>query len=171
MLTYDKIVFELKVEFPKFKIVQKDKSWLMWFQYYAMLMFLWNKVYMTDFITVFGNTVYMPLSFIGTKDGADVLRHERVHMRDSRGWMKIPYCISYIMLPIGPSGRAYWEFRAYVETMQACYDRYGFIPDDFIDFITDIFTGPKYLFMFPFPKTIRKWLLEARTKIRSKPRV
>lgn len=163
-MTFEEIVKEITQEFPKFKIVVKDTSKFMWALYYGLLMFWWCPTYMTNFTTVVGTTVYMPKDLIGTDRAADVLRHERVHMRDFAKWTVL-YLISYVMLPIGPSGRAYWELRGYKETMQAYFDRYHKIDDNIIEFIADQFTGPKYLYMMPFPKFIHKTLNGYRNEI------
>lgn len=45
---------------PKAKIVWKDDSTLMKVLYYVSFMFLWNKKFMTSYITVIGPTIYVP---------------------------------------------------------------------------------------------------------------
>jgi hypothetical protein len=160
-MTWDEVIVLLRSEFPKLKIIPKSESKLM--KLLALVMF-WNPSFMDAFTVVFGNNVYMPQRIIGTDQGADILRHEAVHMRDSKKY-HIFYALSYIILPIGPSGRAFWEFRGYKESMRAEYERYGRVFDQSIDFWVSQFTGPNYLFMFPFPKTVRKWFEKAREEI------
>jgi hypothetical protein len=121
---------------------------------------------MESFTVVFGTTVYMPRWMIGTDNGADILRHEAVHMRDSKKYHAF-YLLSYIMLPIGPSGRAFWEYRGYCESMKAYYERHKEIPDWLIEFYVSQFTTSSYLWMFPFPKVVRHWFWKYRQKLLS----
>lgn len=165
MITFDQIIKELQAEFPSFKLVKKHESKFMAFLFTVMLMKYWCPEYMTRFTTVFRCTVYMPEQFIGTDAGADILRHERVHMRDSRGWRILYYGPMYCILPIGPSGRAYWEFRGYKESMRAYYERWGIIPNSAIDFWCSNFTGSNYLYMMPFESVVRKWFIKAKEEI------
>lgn len=163
-MNYNEVYKEIKAEFPGFDVVVKSASKFMWFLYYCGLMRFWCPTYMTNFTTVFGQTVYMPEYLIGSDSGADVLRHERVHMRDSVKWT-VWYWITYVMLPIGPSGRAYWELRGYKETMRCYYERNGNIPDSIIEFVAGQFTTSKYLWMWPFESHIHKILNRYRDEI------
>ena len=164
MEKFDKLVSDMKKEFPMFCLYEKDTSKLSKFIFYAGLVFLWCPRWMTDFTHTGGPWIWMPKKFIGTEQGYRILRHERVHMRDSKRW-PILFQLSYILLPVGPAGRAYWEFRAYKESMRAEYEAWGQIPDASLDWYCDQFTGSNYLWMWPFKKDIRARFERARQDI------
>lgn len=165
-MTWNDLVDKLSKEFPGFKVVVKGDSKPMKFLNFFIR--LWNPDYMKRYTTVFGKTVYMPKYLIGTDTGVEILRHEAVHIRDYQKWGPI-FVLTYAFLPLPVviTGRAYWEFRGYVESMRAEYEQYGTVPDYSIDFYTRQFTSASYLWMFPFPKTVRGWFVKARNKILS----
>lgn len=167
MTEFNAIVKDIQDEFPNFKLIPKQQSKLMLAFFYLSLAFLWCPKFMTGFTSVLGTRCYMPERQIGTDVGYLILRHERVHMRDYAKWGPL-FFLSYIFLPIGPSFRAYWEFKAYKESMLVAYETVGVIPDWLLEHYAAQFTGSTYLWMFPFPKTIRKLLEKARQDILSK---
>jgi len=162
-MNWVQVVEKLEAEFPDFKVVVKDESKLM--RLFGALLKWFNPEFMERFTTTLGYTIYVPKNIIGTEGGADILLHEAVHLRDSKKW-KLLYYLSYVILPIGPSFRAIWELRAYTESMQIEYNKFGYVTDNTIDFIASQFTGPGYLFMFPFPKTIDRILRKRAGKMK-----
>ena len=78
------IMSAIEYEFPDFKIVEKQDSKLM--RILGKVLFF-NKNFMTRYITVIGNTVYVP-SKQWVKDNPynalEVFCHEWVHMKDNR---------------------------------------------------------------------------------------
>ncbi len=171
MTKFEAIVIETKREFPHFHLIVKDDSKFMKFLFTIALMRFWCPDYMKSYTTVMSSPlghawVFMPLYLIGTDSGWGVMRHERVHMRDSRGFFKwFWFVFTYAMLPIGPSGRAYWEFKGYKESMQVLFEQYGNVTEANVDWFAKHFTDSSYLFMFPFKKTIRKLFMKAREEI------
>lgn len=162
MALFEDLEYKLKQEFPKFKVVEKENSQLMkFFNFFAKL---WNPYFMRSYTTVLGYTVYMPASFINTVAGYDILRHEAVHMRQFKKW-NILQTISYAILPIGPSFRAYWEYQGYVESMRVRHELGWGLSDTYIEDIVGQFTGPAYLFMWPFGGMLRKKFQAERSKI------
>ena len=173
-MQFSKILKELEAEFPKFRLVAKEQSKFMELLFKFTLMRLWCPRFLTSFTTTIGHTIYMPTYLVGTNSGATVLRHERVHLRDSRGFFKsIWYVLTYLLLPLPVvvTGRAYWELRAYRETLKChleeCYTFY----DSELDWYVDQFTSSSYFWMFPFPTIVRKIfknyakeVLDARSK-------
>lgn len=154
---YYDLVNSIKDEFPNFEVIPKLNSKLMWACYYLSLMPLWNPLFMSRFITVAFGKVYMPEELIGTEIGADVLRHELVHLRDARRW-SILFYLSYILFPLPAvfTMRAYWEFRGYCESLRAERDRYGVVYSESLNYYVSLFTGPSYLWMCPFPHFIMR---------------
>jgi hypothetical protein len=163
----DDLVAEIKAEFPDFKLVPKDESGFM--KFLAVVTKLWCPDFMTNYATAVGSTVYHPR---GWTDWSmyEILRHERVHMRDHKKW-KVLYGLSYVFaLPVVVTVRAVWEFRAYCESMKVTWERQGKklnsdgspkVLDRDLDWVIENFTGPGYFWMFPFPKTLKKAFLKA----------
>jgi hypothetical protein len=132
-----------------------------------------NPDFQTRFGTTIGMTVYYPSSW-GEATLYEVLKHERIHMRDSKKW-KALYYLTYTLFPLPfiLSGRAYWEFRGYCETLKVFWERQGSRVDAAgapvlwykdVDWVIGQFTGPGYLFMFPFPWILRKAFKKASLK-------
>jgi len=159
--TYEVLVNKIKVEFPDFEVIPKLSSKLMWACYYLTLMRFWNPHFMTRFITVAFGKVYMPAELIGTEIGADILRHELIHLRDAKRW-NILFYLSYLLfpLPLVFTMRAYWEFRGYCESIRAECDRYGVVYSESLNYYVSLFTGPSYLWMCPFPKFVMRKFTE-----------
>jgi hypothetical protein len=162
MTTWFSTLEGLKKEFPKFRVVIKDESKLM--KFFAFFLNPFNPRFMDQFTVTLGQTIYMPRWMVGKDFAVEVLRHEAVHIRDSKKWGLL-YYISYCILPIGPSFRAYWEFRGYSESIKVEFEQKGFVSSQSMEFFAKQFTGPNYLFMFPFPKTIRKMLGRVKSKV------
>lgn len=157
----------LRAELPRFALCYKDESRLQ--RLIAWLVWPFNRTYATRYTTVMFGKVYFPSR--AWCDGCDafalysLLRHEAVHLRDMKRFPVI-FHLSYLaLLPTGLTARAFWEWRAYQETLRVHAEVYGEIPDWLLRFIEQRFTGPDYLFMWPFPKHIRQRLEAARTRI------
>lgn len=160
------LIINLKREFPRFKIIEKENSKFMNFLYVVFLMKYWNKDFMTKYTTTVYQTVYMPKNLIATNYAYQILRHEAIHMKDSKGWRALYFFPTYLfLLPIGLCMRAYWEYRAYVESMKVQFELTNTISSIFIDHIVSQFTTSSYLWMFPFPKTLKKLLNKEKQKI------
>jgi hypothetical protein len=157
---------ELASKYRFFKVIPREESLLMKVAYYGLLMFLWNKDFLTGYVTTVGFAIYMPRDLVGTKQGYITLRHEAVHVRDFLYSGMIPFVVSYaLLLPAGLTFRSLWEKRGYAEQMRAYYEVYGKIPNAILDQIAVEFTGSTYLWMWPFKKDIRNWLERKRTEI------
>jgi len=168
---FDALCREIAAEFPGFRVIPKEGSPLMRAIYQALGMRLWNRDFLTGYTTVILYRVYMPRALIGTDAGFRALRHERVHMRDARRTAVVPFVVSYLLLlPAVFTARAFWEFRAYVETMRVEIEETGDVSDDTLEHIARRFTGSDYLFMCPFPRFIRGRLRRARERLRDEAR-
>jgi hypothetical protein len=157
------LVGDIKAEFPSFELVPKDESKLM--KFLAALLKPFVPDFMKNFATTIGCTVYYPRNWPLTTM-YEVLRHERVHMRDSKKWGSV-YYLTYLLLPLPfvVSGRAYWEFRGYTETLKMDWEWSGkpldatgwpVLDEATLDWVVSQFTSSSYLWMFPFPKTLKK---------------
>jgi hypothetical protein len=166
MTRYECIVAEIRREFPRFRVVPKDESTLMRLAYRALLMRLWCTDFMTSYTTVLLSVVYMPRRLIGSEAGYRVLRHERVHLRDSARSLVVPFVLSYaFLLPAGLTVRSIWEMRAYAETMREEFESTGSISEELIAHIEEQFTSSSYLYMCPFPGLVRRWVRRTRERV------
>lgn len=177
-MTLAELEAEIRSEFPKFKVVPKSESTLMKAinAFLLIVSFGQAKAFMTGYATTLGTTVYVTASWPGRSDPDKMilLRHERVHMRQAARLTRILFSILYLV-PFFPVGLAYFrarfEMEAYEETIRATYEHYGrqaVFAKEFRDRIARQFTGPGYMFMWPFPKTVDRWILDAVEKVAGK---
>jgi len=122
------------------------------------------KSFMTDFITTIGQKVYVPEGWDlkPASSKAAVIRHERIHMRQSKRHGRIMFSIAYLLIPL-PIFFAYFrkkfEQEAYEESLRAIYEYHGelaFTPRLKSDVI-DHFTTSQYFWMWPFKKNLETW--------------
>ena len=121
-----------------------------------------NPTYMTHYTTVMGGKIWLPnREFLEQHSNEwlfELLCHEAVHLRDMAQYPGF-FQVSYVaLLPTGLTFRALWEWRAYKVSLAAQYAVYGVIPSGYIEHIATRFTGPTYLFMWPFRNHIRRAL-------------
>jgi hypothetical protein len=164
---YDRLVAELREEFPKFRIVRKDRSTLHraihWFLY--GITFGRMRSYLDSFQTTIGNTVYV------TPDWDDwdpdrryvTLRHEAIHLRQFRKLTLPGMAVLYVFLPL-PLGlawfRAHFEKQAYAESIRAAAEVWGPAypkQDSYRNYILEQFTGASYGWMWPFRGGLERW--------------
>lgn len=163
MSKFNDLVASLEAQYPKFKVVPKESSKLMGFVNFFMKRI--NPLWMSRFTMTLGYSVYMPQGYIGTTAGYEILRHEAIHVGDFKKW-KLLLPLSYVLLlPIGITLRALWEFRGYKESMRVELEDTGTISDHTIDFIAEQFTGWNYIKMCPFDGFIRNKLEAARAEL------
>lgn len=146
---WDVIVNQYRAIYPKLRIYPYEKS-----RFFSFV----KRHYHFDFdATTIYNTIYMRKEMIGTARGARVLHHEVVHVRDMNNH-PIIFPLTYWFLPVGPSFKALWEWRAYQADLQLTYDRYKdtlvllTVLDSHKKILVNIFAGKRYGWMFPFRK-------------------
>lgn len=164
---YNEYLELLQIEFPKFRVVHKDKVWFHRAIHYVLMALTFGKMmtYLTDFTTTLGSTVYVP----GDWDAWDeftrysTLRHEAVHMRQFKkyGRLLMGFLYLFVPLPLGLAWfRARFEKAAYTESIRVeveyGYDE-GFMKEHFRDFIVSAFTSAAYGWMWPFRKSVERW--------------
>ena len=120
--------------------------------------------YMERFVTTIGRTIYVPSSWEAwpLESRVDVLRHELVHVDQFERYGLVPMAIAYVLLPF-PVGLAWCRMRlereAYAETLRAAYERGGRTAAEALcGDIKRRFVGPDYLWMWPFPRAIDRFL-------------
>ncbi len=154
------LVARLSDELRGFRIAYKDESSVQ--RTLGALVRLWNPRYLSDYTTVLGRTVWLPSRAWRAAQSPRalylLLRHEAVHLHDMRRFPGV-FQLSYaLLLPAVVTLRAYWELRAYDESVRAVVELDGHVEDAYLEHIVSRFTGPDYLFMFPFPGVLRRHL-------------
>jgi hypothetical protein len=176
----ERFIEDMRQEFPLFRIVPKEGDAFSTLIDAALrvVTFGGQRQYLTHYHTVIGYTLYVPASWSqGTDlDRLILLRHERVHMRQRRRYGLLGMAFLYLipLLPLGLAyGRARLEWEAYEETLRATAEHLG------IDVarspalrakLIERFTGADYGWMWPFPKTVGRWIDEAIRDIEHRAR-
>lgn len=161
------LVAALRAELRGFDVRYKDESRLQ--QAIGRLVRPFNRDYLTVYTTVMFGKVYFPsrawCAARGPECVYEILRHEAVHLRDAQRW-PVLFELSYLfLLPAGLTMRAWWEWRAYAESLRVHAELHGEIPDWRLAGIVDRFTGADYLYMWPFPKMLWRALRRLREAI------
>lgn len=166
---------EVRKEFPAFNLVKKSDSKLMTVinGILRLITFGQMKAFMEDFVTTVGTTVYVPSKweFWPTQSKMAVLRHERVHMRQSERYGRLLYSLMYLFLPL-PVGLAYFRMKlereAYEESLRAYAEYYGVqsLKDEKVRAsMVQHFTTAEYFWMWPFKKSLEKWYDDSVAKL------
>jgi hypothetical protein len=171
----DALIEEIRREFPAFRLVPKSERRLQRAIDLALRIVTIGaqREYLSRYHTVLGDTLYLPLRWTSTSDEARyvTLRHERVHLRQKRRYGFVPFALLYLLpfLPVGLAfGRARLEWEAYAETLRATAEVKGLAAarDPALhDYLVAQFTSGAYGWMWPFPRTIRRWIAGALAEI------
>ncbi|MBN1606330.1 MAG: hypothetical protein JW940_06835 [Polyangiaceae bacterium] len=167
----DRFLAELKAEFPHFRLVPKSGDVLSRVVDIALraLTLGGQRHYMTRYHTVIGQTLYVPQlwSALSDVDKLVLLRHERVHLRQSRRLGSLVMGLAYL-LPFFPLGlawcRARLEWEAYCETLRATAELKGIEAardPELRAHVVRCFVGPDYGWMWPFASQVERWYDEA----------
>ena len=168
------LMIEIKTEFPSFVVRRKDASVLMRAidVFLKMVTFGRMTAFLTGFITTINNTVWVPSDWdrYDPRNQCEVLRHERVHMRQARALSFPLFALLYlfVFLPAGLAWfRAKFEMEAYEETIQARVDYGGadFVQSELTkEAMISLFMSSQYVWMWPFPKFLSRWYDQAVKK-------
>jgi hypothetical protein len=164
---YEALVAEIRAEFPRFRVVEKPRSPLSRAIDRALRILSLGRMrdYLDGYHTTIGQTVYVTAGWDDRdpEDRWQVLRHERVHLRQFRRYTPVGMALAYLLLPL-PVGlawcRARMEMTAYAESIRAAAEVHGrdhVASGRFRDGVVAQFTGPAYGFMWPFRKAIERW--------------
>jgi hypothetical protein len=171
------LIDEIRAEFPSFRIVPKAESGLQRAIDVALKVITLGgqREYLTRYHTVLGTVLWVPTMWAEETDAQRyiLLRHERVHLRQRRRYGAIGMALLYL-LPIFPLGlalgRAKLEMEAYRETLRATAEVHGLAAAKDERFLAELvrrFTGGAYGWMWPFPRTVRRWIDETLDEIAS----
>ena len=174
------LIKEIKEEFPSFSIVYKTDSKMMKTidTLFKTFTFGKNSSFMKEYVTTINNTVYVNTDWDKYTENMKyvILSHERIHMRQARkyGFLLYAFLYLFVFFPIGLAYfRAKFEKEAYTESMKCTYNIYGQLPllsKKYKEYIMSQFTGPAYLWMFPFKNNIESWYDNTVKEILSVPR-
>jgi hypothetical protein len=163
----ERLVEEIRKEFPRFRVVDKAQSRLSRAIDRALkiVTFGGQGRYLSEYHTVIGDTLYLPASWktASEVERCIVLRHERVHLRQRRRMGIVLMAFVYLVpiLPIGLAwGRARLEWEAYTETLRATAELLGLEAARAPELrakIIERFTGPAYGWMWPFARQVSRW--------------
>lgn len=164
---YTRLVTEIEREFPGFRMVRKDASYLQRAIHHALVLLTLGGMrrYLHGYQTTMGKTVYVTPDW-DERDASEryiTLRHERVHLRQFRRYTLLGMSVLYLLLPL-PMGLAWFrarlEWEAYEETMRAAVEVYGLAhvcEPGFRERIIEQFVGPSYGWMWPFKRHVHAW--------------
>lgn len=162
----DAYLAELREEFPRLRVVHKEgHAWSQRIDTVLRVLTLGGQAaYVSTYTTVLGSTIYLPSSWAERSDAARyiTLRHEAVHLRQFRRFGVVGMTLLYglPLLPVGLAlGRAWIEWEAYRETLRAYAEVLGLeaARDPALHaHIRLQFTGPAYVFMWPFPGMVQR---------------
>lgn len=154
-MTFSETLAKTQQEFPKLRVKRyRDNA------FFFILMVLGWKMG----ATTIWNTIYMADDLIDTDRGVETLQHELVHVRDQHRW-HVLFFLSYFLLPIGPSLKALWEWRAYKETLRVIWEDLKneepghrvYLLGWYGEWVAKQFWSAGYVWMWPFPSMVRKW--------------
>lgn len=165
---FEELCAQVSSEFPSFRIARKQDSHLM--RAIAVLLAVVTlgrmRKFMTSYTTTLGCTVYVSSGWDASDEVSKcvLLRHERVHMRQSKRLGRLLYSFLYLV-PFFPLGFAYWrtklEKEAYEESMRATVQMRGtsvvFSPA-YKEWMVGQFCGPAYGWMWAFGReSVGEW--------------
>ena len=164
---YETLLVEIKKEFPDFEMIKKTDSKLMKLIDVCLKVITFGqmKTFMTSFITTLGAKIYVIEKWESTRlvDKVEILRHERVHMRQAKKYGRFLFSFLYLLFPL-PIGLAYFrkkfEQEAYEESIRTIYQYHGekAASSSLIkEFIISQFTSANYFWMWPFRGSLEKW--------------
>ncbi len=174
---HERLLAEIRAEFPRFAVLPKDASGLQRAIgiVLAAITFGGQRSYMTRYHTMLFGKLYVPAAWDAMDDAARyvLLRHERVHLRQAARMGDAAMALVYL-LPILPLflawGRARIEWEAYEETIRATAEVYGIAQARALeDEIVRRYVGPDYGWMWPFPGTVRRWFNEVIASLERGP--
>lgn len=164
---YEELVAKLRGEFPRLRIVRKDRSPLHRAIHNALIVITFGQMrsYLDSFQTTIGSTVYV------TADWDDwpadrryvTLRHEAIHLAQFRRLTLPVMALLYLLVPL-PLGLAYFRARfekeAYAESIRAAAEVWGPAyprSAEYRQHVIAQFLGPSYGWMWPFRGAIERW--------------
>jgi hypothetical protein len=165
---HERLLDDIRLEFPAFEIRAKRGFALQ--RAIAMALAIvtlgGQRAYLSRYHTVLFGKLYVCDTWerMDDDDRYILLRHERVHLRQRRRMGDVTMAFVYLfpILPLFVAwGRARIEWEAYVETIRATAEVRGLDAARALESeIVRRYVGPDYGWMWPFPRTVRRWFGE-----------
>ena len=164
---YEQLLEDIRVEFPRFRLIQKSESPLHKFIHRALWCLTFGQMtsYLEGYQTTLGSRVYVTSDWTTRSYDSRIviLRHELIHIRQFKRYTFLGMALLYLLVPL-PMGlsyfRALFEKEAYAESIRATAEINGpgaAHSDSMRRHIIQQFTGASYGWMWPFPKDLHQW--------------
>jgi hypothetical protein len=161
----ERLLESIRLEFPGFEVRPKkgDRVQHVIAAALAIVTLGGQRSYLTRYHTVLFGKLYVAESYAELDDDSRtiLLEHERIHLLQRRRMGDLAMAFVYLV-PLFPLflawGRARLEWEAYAATLRATAELRGLPATRALE--TEIvrrFVGPDYGWMWPFPRTIRRW--------------
>ncbi|MGE0786930.1 MAG: hypothetical protein AB7S26_14755 [Sandaracinaceae bacterium] len=159
---------ELKARFAKLRVIDKANDPLSKLIDRALrvVTFGGQSEFLSRYVTTIGQTIYLPAGWDRRSPESRycTLRHEAIHLEQFRRYGFVLMSFLYVVpfFPLGLAyGRARIEWEAYAETLRAHAEVFG--ADAARDpklhaYIRRQFTSAAYGWMWPFDRTIQRWI-------------
>lgn len=171
----DAFVAELASRARPVRIVPKASAWHQRVvdRFLRVVSFGGQDRYLSEYVTTLGHTIYVPSGWGAREPGSclAVLRHEVVHVEqfERYGWLGMALLYGLFPLPVGLAyGRARLELEAYRVTIEATAEidgREAAQSDRLRASIVERFTGPDYLWMWPFRASVDGWVRRIQDEV------
>jgi hypothetical protein len=173
----ERLLASIRREFPDFEVRRKkgDRIQHAISLALAIMTLGGQRSYLTRYHTVLFGKLYVPDSYAQLDDVARtiLLEHERVHLLQRRRMGDLAMAFIYLV-PVFPLflawGRARLEWEAYTATMRATAELCGLPAARALENeLVRRFVGPDYGWMWPFPRTIRRWFRAVLAELEATP--
>jgi hypothetical protein len=149
-------------------LVYKSDSWLQRAIDRALRVLTFGAMnsYLSGYVTTIGRTIYLPDDWELTAPGRrwETLEHELVHVGQFERYGFVGMAVLYLLVPL-PMGLAWFrarlEWEAYRVTIRCVAELEGIEAardPSFREEIVRRFTGPDYGYMWPFARSVRRWI-------------
>lgn len=164
---YRRLIEEIHREFPRFRLVRKDRSRFQKAIHYGLCAITLGgmRSYLSSYQTTIGYTIYVTADW-DQRDPREryvTMRHERIHLRQFRRYTVLGMAVLYLLIPL-PMGLAYFRARfeqeAYAESIRSAAAVYGLdhvSAGEFREHIVAQFLGPSYGWMWPYRRSVEAW--------------
>lgn len=152
---------EIKSRHKNFEVLVKEDSKFM--RVLAKLVWLFNREFLTRYATTINGKIYLPRDLHYTRFELELLDHEEEHINQEEKYTRPLFYFLYLfVLPSVLSMCAYFEYKVYLRSIDIKYELYGYeyVKMTVIPAIVKNFTGPGYLFMFPFGSFVERKMVQ-----------
>ena len=164
---YKALLEDIRREFPRFRIVQKDQDALQRLIHRVLVVVTLGgqRNYLDGYQTTVRHSVYVTPGWasLSAAQRYVTMRHERIHLQQFRrlGFPLMAFLYIFVPLPLGLAWfRAHFEKQGYAESMRAAAQVWGpgRVRDTrFRAHVVEQFTSASYGWMWPFRNSVERW--------------